>query len=312
MDVPIQVAARRTGLSQHVLRVWEKRYRAVVPSRTPTGHRLYSDDNIRRLTLLRDATKLGHPISTIANLDDTALQQLVHPATGPTIHSGDTVAADAIAALFSENRFVEDCVEAIRSLDGAELNAVLDRGAIELGYNGLLRRVIAPLAHRLGDLWGLGALKTSHEHFASAAIRAFVLNPARNYAGERSAPAIVVATLQGQLHELGAVLVAALAAEQGWRPIYLGPSLPALEIAGAAIQDRARAIGLSLVYPDDDPNIEQELRDLRRLAGPKVALLVGGRAAERYRRSIDENGAFLMADLAQLQVELARLRASPV
>jgi methylmalonyl-CoA mutase cobalamin-binding subunit len=154
----------------------------------------------------------------------------------------------------------------------------------------------------------LGALKTSHEHFASAAVRAFLLNPARNYAGEMSAPGLVVATPQGQLHELGAVLVAALAAEQGWRPIYLGPSLPAVEIAGAAVQNRARAVGLSLVYPEDDPNIFHEFRDLRRLLGPKVSILVGGRAAVSYRHEIEENGAFLVGDLAQLQVELARLR----
>lgn len=65
-----------------------------------------------------------------------------------------------------------------------------------------------------------------------------------------------------------------LEAEQG----YLGPSLPAVEIAAAAVQDRARAIGLSLVYPEDDPNMEREFQDLRRLAGSKVAIVVGGRA----------------------------------
>ena len=310
VNSPIQVASNATGLSQHVLRIWEKRYKAVVPSRTPTGRRYYSPEQIRRLILLRKATKLGHPIGSIANLDDDALQSLGRAAGAVMTGTGDIEAADTMAALFSENQFVEESVEAIRSLDAGTLNGILDRAALELGHNGLLRRVVAPLAQRLGELWGLGALKTSHEHFASAAIRAFVLNPARNYAGEISAPAMVVATPQGQLHELGAVLVAALAAEQGWRPIYLGPSLPAVEIAGAAVQNRVRAVGLSLVYPEDDPNISQEFRDLRRLLGTKVAILVGGRAARSYRNDIEESGAFLIGDLAQLQVELARLRAT--
>ncbi|HEY2123858.1 MAG TPA: MerR family transcriptional regulator [Chthoniobacterales bacterium] len=309
VDSPIQVASKATGLSQHVLRIWEKRYRAVVPSRSPTGRRYYTPEQIRRLILLRDATKLGHPIGSIANLDDEVLQRLVHPPGTMTAGGRDLMAADTVAALFGENRFVEEAVEAIRSLDGHTLNGILDRAALELGYSGLLRRVISPLAHRLGELWGLGALKTSHEHFASATIRAFLLNPARNYAGEKSAPALVVATPQGQLHELGAVLVAALAAEQGWRPIYLGPSLPATEIAGAAVQNRARAVGLSLVYPEDDPNVSRELRDLRRLLGPTVAILVAGRATASYGNDIEENGALLVHDPAQLQVELARLRA---
>ena len=42
-DHPIQVVVRRTGLSPHVIRVWEKRYDAVVPTRTPTNRRRYSD-----------------------------------------------------------------------------------------------------------------------------------------------------------------------------------------------------------------------------------------------------------------------------
>ena len=83
-----------------------------------------------------------------------------------------------------------------------------------------------------------------------------------------------------------------------------------MEIAAGGGPDRARAIGLSLVYPEDDPNMEREFQDLRRLAGPKVAIVVGGRAAASYRATLDQFGALFITDLTQLQVELARLRAS--
>ena len=121
---------------------------------------------------------------------------------------------------------------------------------------------------------------------------------------------MVATTPQGQLHELGAVMAAALAAEQGWRVVYLGPSLPAAEIAGIASQNHARAVALSIVYPDDDPNVERELHDLRRFLPKNVAVLVGGRAAEHYRAAIEAIGAILIKDLAQLQIELAKVRAS--
>ena len=71
-----------------------------------------------------------------------------------------------------------------------------------------------------------------------------------------------------------------MAAEQGWRAIYLGPSLPAAEIAGAAMQNQARVVALSIIYTaDDHPNVERELYDLRRFLRKDVAVLVGGRAA---------------------------------
>ena len=62
----IKVAARRCGLSTHVIRVWEKRYDAVSPDRTDTNRRLYSEQEIERLKLLRAATLSGHSIGNVA------------------------------------------------------------------------------------------------------------------------------------------------------------------------------------------------------------------------------------------------------
>src|SRR5205814_6101 len=75
----IQSVARRTGLSAHVIRVWEKRYGAVKPSRTGTNRRLYSDEEIERLQLLRLATEAGHSIGNIAALDLEKLKQIASP-----------------------------------------------------------------------------------------------------------------------------------------------------------------------------------------------------------------------------------------
>jgi len=70
----------------------------------------------------------------------------------------------------------------------------------------------------------------------------------------------------------------ALAAQESWRAIYVGPSMPAAEIAGVAFQ-HARVVALSLVYPVGDPNIERELRALRGFLPKNVTILAGGRAA---------------------------------
>src|SRR6476469_6934867 len=53
---PIAVVAERIGLSQDVLRVWERRYDAVSPARGPQGQRLYSDADVERLALIQAAT----------------------------------------------------------------------------------------------------------------------------------------------------------------------------------------------------------------------------------------------------------------
>jgi methylmalonyl-CoA mutase cobalamin-binding subunit len=117
-----------------------------------------------------------------------------------------------------------------------------------------------------------------------------------------------VGTPTGQLHELGARLVSAVAANLGWRVVYLGASLPAVEITGAAIQSRARAVALSLVFPDDDARLESELTRLRELLPPAISLIAGGRATPAYRQVLERIGAFQVNDLGAFAELLDQLR----
>ncbi|MFZ0827649.1 MAG: transcriptional regulator, partial [Verrucomicrobiia bacterium] len=88
----------------------------------------------------------------------------------------------------------------------------------------------------------------------------------------------------------------------------LGASLPAAEIAGAARQNRARAVALSLVYPEDDARLEGELARLRELLPPETILLAGGRAMPAYRKALEKIAALQIKDLDHLCSILDGLR----
>ncbi|PTX98535.1 MerR family transcriptional regulator [Opitutus sp. ER46] len=320
---PIQVVVRRTGLSAHVIRIWEKRYGAVEPGRTATNRRLYSDEQIERLVLLRDLTRAGQSIGFVAKQPTEKLREL---ATAAGAAGGASVAAasGATAALAGGGgaarsvavptagatpaELLEDCLAAVRALDAHALEQGLTRAETALGAQGMLRRVVAPLAQAIGEEWRAGGITVAHEHFASAVLRTYLAQAARGFAAGGSEPVLLVATPAGQLHELGALLVAAVAANLGWNVTYLGASLPAPEIAGAARQNRTRAVALSLVYPADDPRLEPELSRLRDLLPPEVRIIVGGQAAPAYRPVLDRIGALHVADLAQFASTLDQLR----
>jgi methanogenic corrinoid protein MtbC1 len=159
-------------------------------------------------------------------------------------------------------------------------------------------------------MWRSGAITAAHEHFATAAIKVFLGSAARQFGVGDSAPAIVVATPAGQIHEMGAVIVGAAAANQGWRVTYLGVSLPAAELAGAVAQNRARALALSIVYPEDDPNLPAELLAIRRLLPDAVQIAAGGRAAQAYAETLDKIGAVRMGEMNDLYAFLDRLRST--
>lgn len=310
MHVPhhsIRVVAKRTGLSPHVIRVWEKRYQAVEPSRTTTNRRLYSDAEIEKLSLLRDITNSGHSIGNVASLPTERLRELAHQEMEPKAASAASQPA-AAASTSPAAGLVNECVEAVKALNSKALQDVLVRGSVLLGMQGLLQTVIAPLAQRLGELWREGTITAAHEHFATAVLRTQLGQMTKGFADLDNAPTLIVCTPAGQLHELGALLAGATASSLGWRVAYLGPSLPAAEIAGAAIQKRARAVALSIVYPEDDSLLESELSRLREMLPPNVAILAGGRAMNAYRLALDRIGALATQNLDQLSTTLDELR----
>ena len=217
-------------------------------------------------------------------------------------------AARAVAPSPPTGAFLNECLAAIKALDAQALDDSLKRGATALGAFGLLQRVVAPLAQTLGDLWRDGTFTAAHEHFASAALRVFLGNSTKPFGALDHAPALIVGTPAGQVHELGALLVGAAAANLGWQVTYLGVSLPAAEIAGAAQQRRARAVALSLVYPEDDPDLANELTRLHKFLPSEVKLLVGGRAMPAYRDALERVGALPIENLTELGSILDNLR----
>ena len=74
-----------------------------------------------------------------------------------------------------------------------------------------------------------------------------------------------------------------------------------------AIEQGARAVGLSVVHPTDDPALSVEFRLLRRLLPPSTPILVGGRASGAYQTEIDAIGAIRVGNLESLRQQLNRL-----
>jgi DNA-binding transcriptional MerR regulator/methylmalonyl-CoA mutase cobalamin-binding subunit len=287
-------------LKPDLIRAWERRYGAVAPGRSDTRRRFYSDADVERLRLLRRVVETGRSIGQVAILSNEELEALAAAEPSPTPDANGDVAGT----------FLEPCLAAARRLDVAELELHLERASVALSRNSLLERLMVPLLHRLGELWQKGELRPTHEHLASAVVRSFLGGMYRACDTPATAPHLLATTPARQRHELGALIVAAVAAGEGWRATYLGPDLPPEEIAAAAREKGARVVALSLVYPPDDPLLGDDLRRLRRLLPSTTAMIAGGRAAPAYGEVLDEIGSVRAADLPALRRELERLRRS--
>jgi methanogenic corrinoid protein MtbC1 len=293
---PIQVVVRRTGLTADVLRAWERRYSAVEPVRSSSGRRLYSDEDIERLRLLKRATAAGRSIGQVAGLGTDELANIVRD---DEVQEAEAPRVEPAGQGQSRiTRQVEDALLAVADLDASGLEAVLDRAAVGLSAVEFVEDVVGPLLRRIGDGWHNGELTVAHEHAASAVIRRVVGDMLAASGGGEGAPAIVVTTPSGERHEFGAMMVATLAAAAGWRVVYLGPDSPADSIAAAVERHVPRLVALSVVSSFD---VGKEIAALRNLIPKDVTVVLGGSAVTE---EMDFEGVVRLADLGALRALL--------
>jgi MerR family transcriptional regulator, light-induced transcriptional regulator len=300
---PIGVVSKRTGISLHVLRAWERRYGVVEPVRTAGGQRLYSDADIARLRLLRQVTEAGRSISLVAELTAAELARLVEEdepveAVGPV--GGDV------------QRYVRQCLSAAERMDGEEVHATLMRAVVSLRPAEFLDEVLTPLLHEVGERWHGGRLGPAQEHVVSVAARRVVTWLLDAYEAPEGAPVLLVTTVSGEQHEFGALMVCVIALDEGWRVAYLGTSLPAAEIVKAAHVSGAAVVALSVVNSDDEGESVAEVSSVRVALSPRVPVMVGGAGAAARRASLEEAGAEVVTDSAELRKLLRRHAAGLV
>ncbi|HSY80727.1 MAG TPA: MerR family transcriptional regulator [Gemmatimonadaceae bacterium] len=299
---PIGVAAERTGISPHVLRVWERRYRAIEPTRTDGGRRLYSDADIERLRLMALATAAGRGISQVAKLptkelarlvrdDEEARRQLGTTRRGRT--SGTTAGNDVVAARARA-----------RALDAVGLERVLRRSAALVGASAFLDTVATPLLKEIGDQRSAGELAPGEEQLVLVALRRVIEGIVPVLIVSVDAPNLLVATPVGDRQEIEAVMATAGAAIEGWRVTYLGPGVPVSEIAVAAASTSARAVSVTVPRAGNNDLLLQELRALRARLAARVPLLAGGAGALEIAAELRGAGVQVIEHLTDLRLAL--------
>jgi DNA-binding transcriptional MerR regulator/methylmalonyl-CoA mutase cobalamin-binding subunit len=301
---PIRYVAQQTGLSAHRIRVWEKRYQAVVPKRTESNRRMFCGGDIERLKVLKTAVKVGHSISQIAGLSSEELIQLVRL----DVSDNSTVSAARESATLDAAYFYEKSLSTVLNFDAEGLESVLDRAAVHLSKLELIKAVIEPLCQKIGELWEQGELKIINEHMATTVVQSFLWNLLRSAEVSETSPKIVIATPAGHQHELGALAIALIACDSNWRSLYFGPSLPAEEIAAAVNYADARAVGLSITYHEDSHQLNLEVMKLRRYLGDDISILIGGQGASPLVELFDASEIQLLKDVGSFRKALDSLR----
>lgn len=292
---PMGAVTRRTGIGEHTLRAWERRFGFPVPRRLPSGHRRYTAEQVERLLMVNAALALGHRAGEVVPLSREQLEQLLS-------RHAETPRAVPIA---DGDRWLAEVLEAVHRLDAGAVSNRLRREAATLGVPRFLEERIVPLLVEVGEAWVRGELGVRHEHLLSGCVEDQLRSLRMPLEGHAVGSPVVLATLPGEQHGLGLQLVATLAAALGRRVRILGMDTPLEEIATAARTLEAAAVGVSVSSSAAEEETGRQLVELRRHLPSSVRLWVGGAGGGRLRDLAP--GTEILPELAGLKAAILDL-----
>jgi DNA-binding transcriptional MerR regulator len=214
--------SRRSGVSNELLRAWERRYGLLRPTRSDGGYRLYSAQDERRVAAMRAHLERGLSAAEAARLTLEEDAADAPSSTTPVLARG-----------------IQQLRAALDELDEGGANAALDRLLAELSVETVLRAAVLPYLRELGDRWERGDVSIGQEHFASGVLRGRMLGLARGWGRGGSAHALL-ACAPDEHHELALIAFGLALRDRNWRITYLGPNTPletVTEIADALRPD---------------------------------------------------------------------------
>lgn len=206
---------RLTGIKANTIRVWERRYKLIVPGRTSTNIRYYDDAQARKLLNVASLLASGVKISKIAALSDRQINERIKALLG---ESPDDIACSA---------FINDLAAAMLVFDEAAFEKIFSSAVIRLGFFKAITKVIYPLLRKIGLMWSVEDALPVQEHFASSIIRRKLLAAIDGLpAASRKSKLFLLFLPTEEWHEIGLLLSDYIIRSQGYRTIYLGQSVP--------------------------------------------------------------------------------------
>ncbi|MBX3166402.1 MAG: MerR family transcriptional regulator [Candidatus Eremiobacteraeota bacterium] len=274
----IKTIASLTGFNPTLLRAWERRYGLLVPTRTDTGHRLYTADDLRVLRRVRNLLDQGRSIGEIvAQGRSRLLSRDAHPMPGPSQQ-----ASTAFPLLESLR---EEILQAALSLDDQGIQRGLDLAFGSISAAQVLEHLVVPLAQEIGQLWARQLASVAAEHLLTQCLirRLQRMNDLENRSGQR--PLALCAGFPDEYHDLGLHLATYHLLHMGMQVLYLGPALPFEALATAVQVRRPQLVMLSVTRAALLEVHKPGLIQFAQTLSAETRLIVGGRAVKREEES---------------------------
>ena len=281
----IGTVERETGIGKDTLRIWERRYGFPVPVRDKREDRLYPEEQVDRLRLIKRLLDIGMRPVKVVGLELSELSALLYPIPA------------------KESEYPAELLEFIRLIkahQAVELRLALNRAMLQQGMNEFLSRTVAPLNQIIGEAWLRGEIRIFEEHLYSEQITGVLRSAISLIRDVKGSPRVLLTTLPGEEHTLGLLMAEATLSMCGAHCTMLGIQTPISEIVLAATAHQVDVVTISFSSVMPAAQVQFGVDKLRTELPKSVAVWIGGTGSACLRNL--EEGVRTMVPLSDIVV----------
>ena len=282
-----------SGIKAHTIRIWEKRYNVLEPTRTDTNIRLYDLESLQKLLNITLLHNHGYKISKISKYPNEKIPQLVR---------------EIISEKSAKNHAISGFKMAMLNFDQAQFLSIYEDLLSEKSFREVFFEVFIPLLTELGLLWQSDSITPAHEHFISSLIQQKIwVNTEKVQAIEpiKKDTVFVLYLPSNEIHELGLMYLNYEIASHGYKSIYLGESVPLenLHILNKYF-DKITYVSYFTVEPSKD-DVNQYIKDIKeKVLAENGKFWVTGRITEHIHPNLLNDQIKTFKTILELSSEL--------
>ena len=206
-----------SGIKAHTIRIWEKRYGLLIPNRTDTNIRFYTDSDLRRILNVSLLVTNGFKISKVAKFDDEKIKNAVIEVNNRKS---------------TESDYVERLILYMLNFDNIGFYKFVNEIIAKKGFEDAVLKVFFALFERIGMYWQVGSIFPAQEHYVTSILRQKLIAEIDKIGVEnRNGQTILFFLPDGELHEISLLFYSYLAQKNGYNVIYLGQYVPFEDLA---------------------------------------------------------------------------------
>ncbi|MCJ7990667.1 cobalamin-dependent protein [Priestia sp. OVS21] len=199
------------GIQPGTLRAWERRYQILNPVRNDSGHRLYTEEDLRKLKWLTEKVSGGFTISQAVSLLETESSTVGTFEEEGEVDSPQKIRDELLTMLLSfEEGKAQDLINHAFSLYSVE-KVVID--------------ILGSLLVTVGDMWEKGQITSAHEHYTTQVLKTRISMIFYSLPSNGLLPKAIAVCGPNETHEVGLLVFTLFLRRKGFEVIYLGSSI---------------------------------------------------------------------------------------